>query len=190
PVVLDVANLSGNGFRNVAMLLRRGEIVGLAGIDANGQREFVRAVAGLGSISDGTVKINGRHVRLGAPDRAAANGIGYLPGDRHREGILAELSVKENFAIRSIALDTSYGFINGASESQRAARAVAAFAVKTPSLETPMSSLSGGNQQKLILSSVLAAKPTVLLVDEPTQGVDVGARAEIYRILRQIAMDG
>src|SRR4029078_1830024 len=81
PVVLDVANLSGNGFRNVTMLLRRGEIVGLAGIDANGQREFVRAVAGLGSISDGTAKINGRAVRLGAPDRAAANGIGYLPGD-------------------------------------------------------------------------------------------------------------
>jgi ribose transport system ATP-binding protein len=190
PVVLDVAGLSGNGFRNVSLVLRRGEIVGLAGIDANGQREFVRAVAGLNSINDGTVRINGRAVKLGAPDRAAANGIGYLPGDRHREGILAELSVKENFAIRSISRDTAYGFISGASEAARASRAVATFAVKTPSLETPMSSLSGGNQQKLILSSVLAAKPTVLLVDEPTQGVDVGARAEIYRILRQIAMDG
>ncbi|MEO8669222.1 MAG: ATP-binding cassette domain-containing protein, partial [Bauldia sp.] len=190
PVVLDIARLSGKGFRNVSLQLRRGEIVGLAGIDANGQREFLRALAGLGGIGEGSVAINGRRVRLRGPASAAANRIGYLPGDRHREGILAELSVKDNFAIRSISRDTAFGFISGASEAERAGRAVTTFAVKTPTLETPMSSLSGGNQQKLILASVLAAEPVVLLVDEPTQGVDVGARSEIYRILRQIAADG
>jgi ribose transport system ATP-binding protein len=190
PTVLEVSRLSGKGFRDVSLKIRRGEVIGLAGIDANGQREFVRALAGLSGISEGSVVLNGKPVRISGPSSAAGHGIGYLPGDRHREGILAELSVRENFAIRSISRDTSIGFINGLSEARRAGAAVEAFAVKTPTLDTPISSLSGGNQQKLILASVLAANPTVLIVDEPTQGVDVGARAEIYRILRKIAAEG
>jgi ribose transport system ATP-binding protein len=187
PPVLEVAHLSGKGFRDVSIALRRGEIVGLAGIDANGQREFMRSLAGLSPPSEGTITLNGKRIGLGGPDKASASGIGYLPGDRHREGILAELNVKQNFVIRSISRDTNFGFINGPAEAKRAVEAVGAFSIKTPSIETLASSLSGGNQQKLILASVLGANPPVLLVDEPTQGVDVGARAEIYRILRRIA---
>ncbi|MGO4840402.1 ATP-binding cassette domain-containing protein, partial [Rhizobiaceae sp. 2RAB30] len=108
----------------------------------------------------------------------------------HREGIFAELSVRENYSLRSIERDTVAGVIVSRKERGRARAAVKAFAVKTPDLETPISSLSGGNQQKLVLSSVLASNPAVLLIDEPTQGVDVGARAEIYRILREIAVGG
>jgi ribose transport system ATP-binding protein len=189
PAILEVSSLSGNGFRGVSLNLRRGEIIGLAGIEANGQREFLKALAGLDR-SEGQVAINGRKIRLRGPDSAWRSHIGYLPGDRHRDGILAELSVKENFAIRSVKTDAAYGVVNLSSEARRTEQAVSAFSVKTPSLETPISSLSGGNQQKLILASVLAAQPSVLLIDEPTQGVDVGARAEIYRILRQIAAGG
>lgn len=187
--VLRVTDMSGDGFRSVSLNVRRGEILGLAGIDANGQREFLRALAGLERSQDNVV-INGKRVRILGPDTAARAGIGYLPGDRHREGIFAELSVRENFSLRSIVRDTVAGIVRPGAERARAKAAVKKFAVKTPELETPISSLSGGNQQKLVLASVLAANPVVLLIDEPTQGVDVGARTEIYRLLREIAAGG
>jgi ribose transport system ATP-binding protein len=188
-VVLDVEGLSGPSFSNVNAQVHRGEIIGLAGIDGNGQREFMRALAGIGR-SRGVVKINGERVVVRGTHRSKSAGIHYLPGDRHREGIFPELSVRENFAIRCLRLDALMGFVNRNSEHQRARDAVAEFSVKTPSVETPIRSLSGGNQQKLVLASVLAAAPSVLLVDEPTQGVDIGARSEIYRVLRQTADKG
>ncbi len=177
--VLDVAGYSGPGFRDVDLTLKRGEIVGLAGIDANGQREFLRSLAGLNR-GRGKITVNGKSVSISSVPAAVRAGFSYLPGDRHREGIVTGLTVRENFSMRSLAQDTTGIFVSRASEARRAAEAVAAFAIKTPSLDTPIELLSGGNQQKLILSSVIASKPKVLLVDEPTQGVDVGARAEIY----------
>ena len=189
-VVLDVQHVSGTGFDDVSLQLRSGEVLGLAGIDANGQREFMRALAGLGSIR-GYVGVNGKEVNVSAPDSAARGGIRFLSGDRHKEGIFAELSVRENFSIRSLLKDLlGAGILNSRSENQRANAAVDEFAVKTPGVETPIGSLSGGNQQKLVLASVLASQPAVLLVDEPTQGVDIGARMEIYKILRQTAAQG
>jgi len=188
-IVLEVDALSGPAFSEVDVTVRRGEIIGLAGIDGNGQREFMRALAGIGR-SQGVVKLKGERVSVRGTQRSSAAGIHYLPGDRHREGIFAELSVRENFAIRCLKLDALMGFVNRDSELKRARAVVAEFAVKTPSVETPIRSLSGGNQQKLVLGSVLAAAPTVLLVDEPTQGVDIGARSEIYKVLRQTAAKG
>lgn len=188
-IVLETRGFSGPGFSNVSLQVREGEILGLAGIDANGQREFMRALAGL-SRGEGQVEIMGLGVAIGASQRARALGIAYLPGDRHREGIFPELTVRENFSIRSIAADASAGLISGRGEARRTRDAIKQFAVKTPGGETPIQSLSGGNQQKVVLSSVLASKPKVLLVDEPTQGVDVGARAEIYKILRETARQG
>jgi ribose transport system ATP-binding protein len=186
PVVLEVTDLCGEGFRDVSLQVRRGEMVGLAGISDNGQREFMRALAGI-QHSGGVVMLNGNAVRLGNSSRATGAGIRYLTGDRHREGIFAELPVRENFSIRSLGVDLFSGLLSGRRESERARHAVREFAVKTPSVETPIGSLSGGNQQKLVLASVLASQPQVLLVDEPTQGVDVGARMEIYRTLREVA---
>jgi ribose transport system ATP-binding protein len=188
-VVLEVDALSGPAFSGVDVTVRRGEIIGLAGIDGNGQREFMRALAGIGR-SQGVVKINGERVSVRGTHRSSAAGIHYLPGDRHREGIFPELSVRENFSIRCLKLDALMGFVNRDSELQRARGTVAEFAVKTPSVETPIRSLSGGNQQKLVLGSVLAAAPDVLLVDEPTQGVDIGARSDIYKVLRRTAVNG
>jgi ribose transport system ATP-binding protein len=187
--VLVVSGYNGEGFSNVALTLNRGEIVGLAGIDANGQREFLRSLAGLNK-GGGAVSVNGKPIAISGPSAAVRAGFSYLPNDRHREGIVNGLGVRENFSLRSLAKDRVGIFLSRASETKRSAEAVAKFAVKTPSLDTPIQFLSGGNQQKLILSSVLASDPKVLLIDEPTQGVDVGARAEIYKILRQIAESG
>jgi ribose transport system ATP-binding protein len=189
PVVLRVANYSGPGYADVSMEVRRGEIVGLAGIDANGQREFLRGLAGL-NVGDGRVSVNGRQLKIKSVSAALRGGFSFLPGDRHREGMVADLSVRENFSMRSMVADLRGPFLNRRSEDERAARAVTDFAVKTPSIETSVGNLSGGNQQKLVLASVLASEPKVMLVDEPTQGVDVGARAEIYRTLRRVADTG
>lgn len=187
--VVEVKRLRGSGFTDVSMNVLRGEIVGLAGIDANGQREFMRALAGINR-SQGEVSINGKIVSVRDSLKASDSGIRYIPGDRHREGVFGELSVRENFSIRSLVRDVSCGLVNGRSEVARAREAVLQFAVKTPTVETPVASLSGGNQQKLVLASVLASEPSLFLVDEPTQGVDVGARMEIYRTLRSAAQRG
>lgn len=188
--VLSVRGLAGKGFQDVTLSVRRGEILGLAGISDNGQHEFIRALAGLNKIKSGQVQIAGNNARISSPIAALRNGISYLPGDRHREGIFAELSCRENFSSRSPWKDTFSMVVSSKNETERTAKAIRQFAVKTPGPETPIGSLSGGNQQKLVLASVLASDPKVLLVDEPTQGVDVGARAEIYKILRDIADKG
>lgn len=188
-IVLDVVGLRGTGFSDVSLRVKKGEIVGLAGIDGNGQREFMRALAGLNR-SRGSVTVNGMSASLKQSQAATRSDIRYLPGDRHREGIFGDLSVRENFSLRSLSFDTVRGIVRPKSEGRRAREAVSSFAVKTPTIETPIRSLSGGNQQKLVLSSVLASKPKVLLVDEPTQGVDIGARMEIYKVLRQAAAAG
>lgn len=189
PVVLESRDFSGPGFSNVSLQVRAGEILGLAGIDANGQREFMRALAGIYR-GRGSLTLSGRDIQIRSSKAAKGLGISYLPGDRHREGIFPELSVRENFSIRSIGADTRAGLVSGWSEQRRTIDAINQFAVKTPHGETPIQSLSGGNQQKVVLSSVLAGNPKVLLVDEPTQGVDVGARAEIYKVIRDAARAG
>lgn len=188
-IVLDIRDLKGEGFHDVNIQVRRGEMVGLAGISDNGQREFMRALAGIQK-SSGNVRLNGVAVLLDNSAKASQAGIRYLTGDRHREGIFAELSVRENFAVRSLGEDLFSGFLSARRENSRTTAAVKNFAVKTPTIETPIRSLSGGNQQKLVLASVLASKPKVLLVDEPTQGVDIGARMEIYKTLRDVANSG
>jgi ribose transport system ATP-binding protein len=188
-IVFDVEGLSGRGFSNVSLRLKKGEIVGLAGIDGNGQREFMRALAGLNH-SRGQATLNGQTVSLRNSRLCAQAGIVFLPGDRHSEGIFAGLSVRENFSIRSLGRDATGGLVSQKSEARRSRLAVDEYTVKTPSIETDVASLSGGNQQKLVLASVLANRPKVILVDEPTQGVDVGARSEIYKLLREAASHG
>jgi ribose transport system ATP-binding protein len=189
PVSLQVKSFSGKGFDDLNLSVRQGEIVGLAGIDGNGQREFIRALAGINR-SKGKVVVDGRAAGVSSAASASAAGIRYVPGDRHKEGIFAELSIRENFSLRSLARSSLGGFISPSLEEKRAVAAVNEFAVKTPSLDTPIRQLSGGNQQKVVLSSVLASEPSLLIVDEPTQGVDIGARMEIYQTLRATADKG
>lgn len=188
-LLLSVKEFSGDGFNNVSLDVFAGQIVGLAGMDGNGKREFMRALAGLSS-SAGDVFVRGERIAITGSDGAVAAGLQYLSGARHREGMFADLTVRENFSFRSLEKDSIAGFVNRISERRRSTNAIEQFAVKTPSIETLIGYLSGGNQQKVLMAGVLGSEPTILLVDEPTQGVDVGARRFIYQILRDFADRG
>jgi ribose transport system ATP-binding protein len=182
--ILSVIGQSGHGMSKVSMQLFPGEIVGLAGVDGNGQRDFLRSLAGLNP-GRGEVQLRGRRIELQHPDQAANERIQYISNDRHGESVFEDLSITANFSLRSLARDLKFGLVNGRSESRRATGGLKALAVKFDGQDDQIRSLSGGNQQKVVLGSVLATEPVVLLVDEPTQGVDIGSRLEIYRILRQ-----
>ena len=187
--LLDVRGLSADAFDDVTLSVLPGEILGLAGAEGNGQRETIRALAGLVPHT-GDVLLDGRPVGLGDPGQAQRAGILYVPGDRAGEGIFGSLSVRENAAASSLTRDARAGFVRRRDEVARVRAELDAIAVKTPSLEAPITALSGGNQQKVVFARSLLSAPTVLLCDEPTQGVDAGARVEIYRLLRELAADG
>ncbi|MCU1617131.1 MAG: transporter related protein [Frankiales bacterium] len=187
--LLTASNLSGPGFADVTATIHAGEIVGLAGIEGNGQREFLRALGGLASHSGQLALEDGRG-SYSSPGSAISSGVVYLPADRHREGAFLPMSVATNAsALRHGAL-SGLGFLRGRRENALAREAVSSLRIRTPRIGTPVSSLSGGNQQKVVIARSLAAEPRVLLADEPTRGVDVGSRSEIYRTLRNFADAG
>jgi ribose transport system permease protein/ribose transport system ATP-binding protein len=187
--LLEVAGLSGHRFHDVAMEVRRGEIVGLAGIEGNGQRELLRALAGV-ERSRGSATVAGRPISLSDPSRAQEAGIVYLPGDRHAEGLFLDLSVRENTSVLVLGHLARRGVVRNEAERQTVARQIQALAIKTPSEETPVQSLSGGNQQKVLFARAILGEPTVFLAEEPSRGVDAGARLELYRVLRGLADEG
>ncbi|GAA1664654.1 ATP-binding cassette domain-containing protein [Microbacterium lacus] len=186
-VVVD--GLSGRHFHDISLAVRSGEVIGLAGVQGNGQAELIRALAGLESAT-GSVRIDGRDVRLGSPSAAAAAGAVYVPSDRHGEGLFLPLTVGENIVMKTLRRFSTAGFVRDRAVAREARAQVADRAVKTPSIHTAVGSLSGGNQQKVVLARTLLAEPRVLLAEEPTQGVDAGARVDIYGILRGAAADG
>jgi ribose transport system ATP-binding protein len=183
--VLDVEGLSGEGFHDASMTVRRGEIVGLAGIVGNGQSEFLRALAGL-------VRSTGRITLDGSPitGRALVDATAYMPADRHTEALMTTMSVRENVTVSALRTLATVGVVDRERERAAVDEEVRRLAVKTASIDTNVMALSGGNQQKVVLARALLADPEILLADEPTQGVDVGARAEIYQIMRDVAASG
>jgi ribose transport system ATP-binding protein len=187
--VLEVEHLSGGEFDDVSLSLAPGEIVGIAGIAGSGQAALLRALAGLERAS-GTVRLNGAELKLGSERRAHAAGVAYLPSDRHEEGLMMGLSIRENASLSSLERVARSGIIKGAAERRSVEAQRDALNIRTESIETPVSSLSGGNQQKVVLARAMLAQPKLILADEPTQGVDAGARVEIYRILREAADQG
>jgi ribose transport system ATP-binding protein len=187
--LLSVESVSGRGLRGVDFSISAGEIVGLAGVEGNGQREFIRALAGLEPVH-GEMTVGSRKVQMGDPIAVREAGTVYLPGDRHAEGLFLPLSVRENMAALVLHSLSRWGFISKSRESGLAADQIRALSVKTPSADTQVGSLSGGNQQKVLFARSLACAPSVMLADEPTRGVDVGARTELYRILRNVADQG
>ena len=187
-IVLGVEHASGRGFNDVSLELRRGEILGFAGIEGNGQRELMRALAGLSGLKGGVEFNDCSGSESGAQGRAPR--IEYIPSDRHREGIAGELTVRENLGLRTLGAYSTFGIVRRSRESLMARQSVDRLRIRTPSIETRVASLSGGNQQKVVISGVLQARPTVILADEPTQGVDVGTRSEIYGLLRSAATSG
>ncbi|WP_037496609.1 ATP-binding cassette domain-containing protein [Solirubrobacter soli] len=186
---LTVRGLSGDNFSDVTLDVRAGEIVGLAGIAGNGQSDFMRALAGLERAS-GEAKLAGAALALGRPDAARHAGVAYLPADRHGEGLLMSLTVRENAALSALPAYSSHGVLDRSRERHAVEAQRTALNIRTASIENPVATLSGGNQQKVVLARALLSEPALVLAEEPTQGVDAGAHVEIYRILREIASAG
>jgi len=189
PDLLLAEDLTGGGYAGVTSAVRAGEILGMAGVEGNGQRQFLRGLGGL-EPHRGELLMAGTGRRLSSPGAAIDAGVVYLPADRHEEGAFLPMTVRENVSgLRHRALSAG-GLLSRRREAALASASIGALRVRTPSAETVMSSLSGGNQQKVLIGRSLAAEPTVLLADEPTRGVDVGARAEIYANLRTFTEAG
>ncbi|SQD97726.1 MULTISPECIES: ATP-binding cassette domain-containing protein [unclassified Parafrankia] len=184
-----VRGLSGQAFHDVTLSVRAGEILGFAGIEGQGQREVLRALAGLED-GRGEVRVNDRKISTRNPSVAQRGGVLYLPQDRHNEGVFAHLSLRENAAVTTLRRLSRWGLMSTQTERRAIRGQFEALRVKAPSMDVEIASLSGGNQQKVVLSRVLLAGSQVILADEPTQGVDVGAREEIYEILRETARRG
>jgi ribose transport system ATP-binding protein len=184
-LVIEVDGLSGDGFSDISLSASRGEILGVAGVVGNGQSDFLRALAGLVAFT-GTVRIGDQLLATKALRASSA----YMPADRHREGLMMSMTVRENAAVTALERLKKGPFLSRQKELEAVGRELSELAVKAPSLEANVSSLSGGNQQKVVMARALLSDPAILIADEPTQGVDVGARAEIYRILREVSDRG
>jgi rhamnose transport system ATP-binding protein len=191
-VVLEVANLGcrAAGIRGVSLQVRSGEIVGLAGLVGAGRTELARVLFGLTPADEGTVRLRGTAVRVAAPGQAVGLGIAYLPEDRRRHGVIGEMSIAANTTLACLRALTRVGFLDFRKEREIATTYLQRFAIKAPSIDAPVATLSGGNQQKVALARWLATRPALLILDEPTQGVDVGAKAEIHGLIVELAAQG
>lgn len=189
--VLKVENLNTPEglLRSASFTLRRGEILGIAGLVGSGKSELGLALGGaIGSA--GTVEVNGKTVVLGDPRRAMATGIGFVPDDRKTSALLLVRSVRENFALAWLRHLSRGWFLDTGREAREVGQAMTRYQVAATSSEVTIATLSGGNQQKVILGRVFARKPSVLVLSEPTRGIDVGAKSEIYRLLQEAAEAG
>jgi ribose transport system ATP-binding protein len=187
--LLKVRNLSGRGFHNVSFDVKRGEIVGIAGVEGQGQRDLMRALAGLEKAS-GLVELKGQALSYSDRCSARAARVAFVPDDRHREGLFLSLSVKDNLGAGVVNRDGPQLLIDRKLEGQVVAASIRELRIKTERSTVPVLSLSGGNQQKVLIGREIAARPAILLADEPTKGVDIGSKSDIYQKLRQLANHG
>jgi ABC-type sugar transport system ATPase subunit len=179
-----------NVVEDVSFSVRQGEILGLAGLVGAGRSEVVNAVIGRMQHVSGSVYVNGKPVHIHSPADAKRAGIALITEDRKRDGLLPNLEIRPNVTINSLAQFTRNTLLNSSLEKKIAREYVAKFAIKTPSIEQMVTNLSGGNQQKVILAKVLMANPHILLMDEPTKGVDIGAKNEIYKLMLELVNQG
>lgn len=191
PERLTARALASTGkFSGVDITLRAGEITGLAGLIGAGRSEVTQALFGLDPEAKGQVTVDGEALRLGSTQDALARGIGLVPEDRKRQGLVLSLTCRENMSLASLPLLSRTGWVNRSRERALARQYGDRLRVKAPSLEAITATLSGGNQQKIALAKWLARSCDILLIDEPTRGVDVGAKAEIYALLDELACEG
>ncbi|WP_138498083.1 sugar ABC transporter ATP-binding protein [Nostoc sp. PA-18-2419] len=191
PVVLEVRNISdGRKVEPTSLQIRAGEIVGLAGLVGAGRTEVSRLIFGADRKVSGEVLLNGMKLNINSPSDAIAAGIGYVPEDRKDQGLFLEMSSRKNIALNTLKQDAKAGVVNWGSVNLLAKQAVENFNIRLANLEIRAVDLSGGNQQKLLLARWLAIKPRILMLDEPTRGVDIGAKSEIYRIISELAAQG
>jgi monosaccharide-transporting ATPase len=191
PVVLQAQGLARRGqLKPVDLTLHRGEVLGLGGLLGSGRTELARLLFGLDRQDGGSLRIQGKAVRLESPVQAIARGLALCPEDRKLEGIIAELSVRENIALALQARQGLWPFLSLVRTTKMAQQYVEALGIKTTDVETPIGQLSGGNQQKAMLARWLATQPDVLILDEPTRGIDVAAKQEIMNEILALARQG
>ncbi|MDO4717333.1 MAG: sugar ABC transporter ATP-binding protein [Propionibacteriaceae bacterium] len=189
-VVLEVDNLTSDRARGVSFAVRSGEVLGLAGLVGAGRSELMEAVCGLRPVSAGTVRMLGQELSVSHPADAIASGIAFVTEDRKGTGLNLIGSVSENIAMVALRKFARGGVLNRAAQRRAATAAVERLRVKTPSVSTPVLHLSGGNQQKVVLAKWLENSPKVIILDEPTRGIDIGAKQEIYRLINRLVADG
>jgi rhamnose transport system ATP-binding protein len=191
-VALELREVSNarNGVAHVSLQVRRGEILGIAGLVGAGRTELAETIFGLTPATEGEIIVNGTRARVRTPADAVRLGLAYVPEDRQRHGIVGQMSIAANVSLSTLAGVSSYGLIDRRVEDTRAEGFVSQLRVKTSSVHAPVDALSGGNQQKIALARWLAAKPAILVLDEPTQGVDIAAKAEIHQIIETMAASG
>ncbi|MDO8384490.1 MAG: sugar ABC transporter ATP-binding protein [Microbacterium sp.] len=189
-VVLSVEGLSGRRVRDVSFQVREGEVVGVGGLAGSGRSELLRLLAGAQRNSAGTVQVDGTAVVGRGVGRALNAGIALVPEERRAQGVILSAPIADNIAIANLKSVSPGGIVSQRRIVQLAKRAVGELQIKARSVRQPVGQLSGGNQQKVVLAKMLARNPKVLLMDEPTRGIDVGTKAEIYRLVRELAAKG
>jgi rhamnose transport system ATP-binding protein len=191
-IALELRRMSNRaaGVREVSLTLRRGEILGLAGLVGSGRTQLAETVFGLTPADGGEILLNGKTAKIQSPADAIRLGIGYVPEDRRQHGVVLEMSVAANASLASLSVVSRHGLIDRAAERASAQRYMDQFRIKAPSVHTEVGTLSGGNQQKVALARWLSTNPSVLILDEPTQGVDVGSKAEIHGLIQTLAERG
>lgn len=190
-IALEVKGASRSGeFSGVNFCIRRGEIVGLGGLIGAGRSELAQAIFGISPLESGEILVGGKKIEVRSVKDAMEAGIAYLPEERKSQGLLASYSIKANVSYSSLDLLAPLGFVNEKKEEALAKRFRDLLTIRGAALTSPVQSLSGGNQQKVLIAKTLALEPDVILLDEPTRGVDVGAKSEIYRIIDGLAKDG
>jgi ribose transport system ATP-binding protein len=190
-VLLEVENLSREGIlEDVSFRVRAGEVVGIAGIVGAGRTELARAIFGADPPDSGEVRVRGERMRPGDPREAKRRGIGFVTEDRQGQGIVPPLSVAENLGLASLERYTRGGLVNRREQRSGAEKMIGDLNIRTPGLDQEVRYLSGGNQQKVVIGRWLLAHSRVMIMDEPTRGIDVGARVEIYELINELTQNG
>ena len=190
-VVFEAKNFSTKEkLKDCSIKVRQGEIVALAGLMGAGRTEFARAIIGADPVISGEVYLNGKKLRIHSPEDAVRQGIGLLPEDRKHHGLVLGMSVEENITLAGLKKTMVHGMLNKKKEGEFGKQYIDAMKIKTPNLQQKVKFLSGGNQQKVVIGKWLMTDGKVLIFDEPTRGIDVAAKAEIYRIMCELAKQG
>lgn len=188
--VLQVENLSGTGFQDVSFSLRKGEVLGFAGLVGAGRTEVMRALFGIDPAKAGTVRVHGREVVIRRPQDAEKNGIMLIPEDRKYQGMVGILANKDNIAMSSLPKYKKGGFLNHRRIREDAGKFTEILKISPPDVEMPTGQLSGGNQQKVVLAKAINTEPEIFIFDEPTRGIDINVKFEIYKLIRDFAAQG
>ncbi len=188
--VLRIENLSNDYLKDISFSLYSGEVLGIAGLLGSGRTELARAIFGADKIDSGKIYVKGQNYKISSPRSSINSGIGYLTEDRKSQGLILNLSVKENVCLPSLDRFSKFGIMNSKEERATVGKYVNELHIKTPGINQKMMYLSGGNQQKVVMSKWLCSNADILIFDEPTRGIDVGSKVEIYQLVNRLTAEG